>query len=121
MISNEEMIRLAIKARENAYAPYSGFKVGAVLVTEEGRIYTGCNIENASYGESVCAERTAFFKSVSEGEKNFVKIAIVGGKEELTSKGSDNFVICYPCGTCRQVMSEFCKTDLKLYLKIKKR
>ena len=97
------MIKLALEARENAYAPYSHFMVGAALLTKEGQVYTGCNIENASYGATNCAERTAIFKAVSEGAKEFVKIAIVGGKvgEEITE-------FAYPCGVCRQVMAEFC-------------
>ncbi len=111
MITNEKLILLATQARENAYAPYSHFKVGAALLTESGKVYTGCNIENASYGETVCAERTAFFKAVSEGEKGFSKIAVVGGKH------GENTVISYPCGACRQVMSEFCGENFKIILK----
>jgi len=103
-----ELIKKAIKARENAYAPYSEFKVGAALLCKDGKIYTGCNIENISYGATNCAERTAIFKAVSEGEYEFEAIAIVGGKDklELTS----------PCGMCRQVMSEFCDSDFKIIL-----
>ncbi len=111
MMTNEKLTALAMQARENAYAPYSNFRVGAALLTESGKTYTGCNIENSSYGETVCAERTAFFKAVSEGEKNFSKIAIVGGKD------GENTVISYPCGACRQVMSEFCSEDFKIILK----
>lgn len=95
--TNEELIVEAKKAREYAYAPYSNFKVGAALMTKSGKIYSGCNIENAAYGPTNCAERTAFFKAVSEGERDFAKIAIVGGKAN-----------CAPCGVCRQVMMEFC-------------
>ncbi len=103
-----ELINKAKKARENAYAPYSEFKVGAALLCKDGKIYTGCNIENISYGATNCAERTAIFKAVSEGEYEFEAIAIVGGKDklELTS----------PCGMCRQVMSEFCDSDFKIIL-----
>ena len=102
-MDNQQLIKLALEARENAYAPYSHFMVGAALLTKEGQVYTGCNIENASYGATNCAERTAIFKAVSEGAKEFVKIVIVGGKvgEEITE-------FAYPCGVCRQVMAEFC-------------
>jgi len=93
---------LAIAAREFSYSPYSNFKVGAALLTKTGKIYTGCNIENASYSPSNCAERTAFFKALSEGERDFEAIAIVGGHKD---KGLE---ICAPCGVCRQVMMEFC-------------
>lgn len=96
----------AIRARERAYAPYSHFKVGAALVTREGKIYHGCNIENAAYTPCNCAERTAFFKAVSEGERNFEAIAIVGGKE-----GALTGELCPPCGVCRQVMMEFCSPE----------
>lgn len=100
MISYEELMRSAEEVRKNAYCPYSGFAVGAALLCEDGTVYTGCNIENASYSPTNCAERTAFFKAVSEGHRHFKAIAIVGGKEELE--------VCYPCGVCRQVMEEFC-------------
>ncbi len=104
----KELIDQAIKARENAYAPYSKYKVGAALLTKSGKIYLGANIENASYSLTNCAERTAIFKAVSEGEKEFEAIAIVGGKDEPSFSP--------PCGTCRQVMSEFCKGDFKIVL-----
>lgn len=101
----EEMIELAIKQLDFSYAPYSGFKVGAALRTKDGKYYTGCNIENASYTPTNCAERTAFFKAVSEGEKGFEAICIVGGKEgELVEYTA-------PCGVCRQVMMEFCDPE----------
>jgi cytidine deaminase len=90
---------------EKAYAPYSGYKVGAALLCKNGKLFTGCNIENASYTPTVCAERTAFFKAVSEGEREFEKIAVVGGKD---GNVTDTFM---PCGVCRQVMTEFCKAD----------
>lgn len=97
----EKLIQQAMKARLYAYAPYSGFMVGAALECADGRIYLGCNIENASYTPTNCAERTAFFKAVSEGQRNFRRIAIVGGKEgDMTAPS--------PCGVCLQVMSEFC-------------
>ena len=99
------LIKLAMEARGKSYCPYSGFAVGAALQTKEGKIYQGCNIENAAFTPTNCAERTAFFKAVSEGEKEFCRIAIVGGKKdgvlELTS----------PCGVCLQVMQEFCDPD----------
>ena len=111
------MISEAYKAKEYSYAPYSNFHVGAALCTDSGRIYRGCNIENAAYSPTNCAERTAFFKAVSEGERKFRGIAIVGDKEEYLA----------PCGVCRQVMMEFCNpkefqvilaknpTDYKVY------
>lgn len=98
-----ELVKQAFKAREMAYAPYSHFKVGAALLTKNGKVYMGCNIENASYTPTNCAERTAFFKAVSEGEREFQAIAIVGGKEEAVKLD-----LCAPCGVCRQVMMEFC-------------
>ena len=101
-MENRELIRLSLEARKDSYSPYSGCKVGAALLTESGKVYTGCNVENASFGLTVCAERAAFFKAVSEGERRFVKIAITGGKSEMP----DSYF--YPCGACRQVMSEFC-------------
>ena len=102
-MTNAELILEAKKAREHAYAPYSHHKVGAALVTKGGKIYHGCNIENAAYGPTNCAERTAFFKAVYDGEMEFSKIAIVGGMDD--SDGNDT---CAPCGVCRQVMMEFC-------------
>ena len=95
------LIQEACKAREYAYAPYSGFMVGAALECKDGTIYTGCNIENAAYSPTNCAERTAFFKAVSEGKREFTRIAIVGGAE-------GEMVAPSPCGVCLQVMSEFC-------------
>lgn len=102
-MDNQQLITLALKAREKAYAPYSHFAVGAAVLTKGGLVYTGCNIENASYGATNCAERTAIFKAVSEGHKELVKIAIVGGK-----KGEEITEYAYPCGVCRQVIAEFC-------------
>ncbi|HJD48151.1 MAG TPA: cytidine deaminase [Candidatus Mediterraneibacter norfolkensis] len=98
-----KLIEKALEAREYSYSPYSHFKVGAALLCEDGKVYTGCNIENRAYGPTNCAERTAFFKAVSEGKRDFTAIAIVGGEEET--------VWCYPCGVCRQVMAEFCDEE----------
>lgn len=98
----KELIQEAIEARENAYAPYSHFKVGAALLAKSGKIYRGCNIENAGYTPTNCAERTAFFKAVSEGEREFEAIAIVAGPE------GGELAFTAPCGVCRQVMMEFC-------------
>lgn len=96
-MKNEELILKAEKAMENAYVPYSHFKVGAALLMSDGSVFTGCNIENSSYGATICAERTAMAKAVSEGRKDMVKIAIVSSSADKT----------YPCGICRQVMAEF--------------
>lgn len=102
-MDNVQLIKAALDARKNAYTPYSHYKVGAALLTKSGKIYGGCNVENAAYGPSNCAERTAFFKAVSEGEREFEAIAIVGGYEDQI----DSYP--YPCGVCRQVMREFCE------------
>ena len=104
-MTENELIQKAMRARENSYSPYSRFMVGAALETKSGNIYTGCNIENAAYTPTNCAERTAFFKAVSEGEKDFLRIAIVGGPKD----GKLQF--CAPCGVCRQVMMEFCEPE----------
>lgn len=106
-----ELVNLAIEAREHAYIPYSDFSVGAALLTKSGKVYQGCNIENASFGPTNCAERTAFFTAVYQGERDFEAIAIVGGKG-----GEPVSELCAPCGICRQVMREFCKDDFKIYL-----
>ena len=100
-MTDKELMLKAEEARLKAYTPYSGFKVGAALLAKSGKVYLGCNIENAAYTPTNCAERTAFFKAVSEGERKFEKIAVVGGKE----KPAD---FCAPCGVCRQVLAEFC-------------
>ena len=101
-MTDRELVMEAIEARKKAYAPYSGYMVGAALLTEDGKVYRGCNIENASYTPTNCAERTAFFKAVSEGVRDFQAICIVGGKDgKLTEYTA-------PCGVCRQVMMEFC-------------
>ncbi|MBR2892341.1 MAG: cytidine deaminase [Clostridia bacterium] len=105
-----ELIKAAKEAAENAYAPYSHFTVGAALLCKDGKVYTGCNIENASFSPTNCAERTAFFKAVSEGERDFTAIAVVGGKD-------CNFTdYCSPCGVCRQVMAEFCSESFRVIL-----
>ncbi|SHK79756.1 cytidine deaminase [Desulforamulus aeronauticus] len=96
-ISTEKLIEIAQEARERAYVPYSKFKVGAALLTKEGKVFSGCNVENASYGLTCCAERTAIFKAVSEGYQNFAAIAVI----------ADVPTLCSPCGACRQVLAEF--------------
>ena len=106
----EKLMHLAIEAMENAYAPYSGFKVGAALLCSDGTVYTGCNIENAAYSPTNCAERTAIFKAVSEGRRDFTAIAVCGGKNGIITN------LCTPCGVCRQVLREFCKDDFPVYL-----
>lgn len=100
------LIEKAKKAREEAYAPYSKFKVGAALQTKLGKVYTGCNIENSSYSLTCCAERVAIFKAISQGEREFMNIVVIGDTEEPIS----------PCGACRQVMSEFFNDDVVIYL-----
>ena len=106
----EELVRQALAAMKFAYVPYSGFTVGAALLTKSGKVYLGCNIENAAYGPSNCAERTAIFKAVSEGEREFAAIAVVGGKD---GNAADIFP---PCGVCRQVMQEFCAPSFMIYM-----
>ncbi|MDR0885125.1 MAG: cytidine deaminase [Clostridiales Family XIII bacterium] len=103
---NKEWVQMAIDAREHAYVPYSNFRVGAALVAKDGTIFKGCNIENASYGLSNCAERTAFFKAVSEGKTEFLHLIVSGDTKEPIS----------PCGACRQVMSEFCDPNMPVTL-----
>lgn len=103
----DQLINLAIQAREKAYSPYSNFKVGAAVLFENGKIYTGCNIENASYGATNCAERTAIFNAVSDGGRVLKAIALIGDPNNYT----------YPCGICRQVISEFAENgDVKIYI-----
>ena len=99
------LINRALEVRERAYVPYSNFAVGAALLTKDGKIYTGCNVENAAYTPTNCAERTAIFKAVSEGDRKFAKIAVVGGPTSGIVKH------IYPCAVCRQVMAEFCNPD----------
>lgn len=110
-MDNSELARLAVRARERAYTPYSGFAVGAALLCNDGSVFTGCNIENASFTPTVCAERTAVFAAVASGKRDFVKIAIAGGKA-----AEQELSLCPPCGVCRQVLSEFCKSDFEIIL-----
>lgn len=107
----EQLIENAIEARKMAYTPYSNYKVGAALLSSDNKIIKGCNIENAAYGPTNCAERTAFFKAVSEGVKEFSAIAIVGGLENETDLFSG---YAFPCGVCRQVMREFCDSEFEI-------
>lgn len=106
----KELIDIAIKVMDKSYSPYSNFKVGAALLTKDNKVFTGCNIESVSFTPTCCAERTAFFKAISEGEKGFKSIAVVGG---LQGELQD---FCFPCGVCRQVMTEFCDKDFKIYV-----
>ena len=103
-----ELIKKAEEARLHSYSPYSGFKVGAALLCSDGTVYTGCNIENSSFTPTICAERTAIFKAVYDGRRDFTAIAIVGGKDDANAP-------CPPCGVCRQVMGEFCSPDFMVY------
>ena len=107
----ETLARAALEAREHAYVPYSNFAVGAALLTKSGKIYEGANIENAAYTPTNCAERTAFFRAVYEGEREFAAIAVAGGKAGEAPKD-----FCAPCGVCRQVMREFCGGDFVILL-----
>ena len=100
----------AVAAREYAYSPYSGYRVGAALLGRSGKVYGGCNVENAGYTPTNCAERTAIFKAVSEGEREFAAIAVIGGMGETVDPA------CAPCGVCRQVLAEFCSPDLPVIL-----
>ena len=109
-MTKQELCAQAIAARQRAYAPYSGYTVGAALLTADGRVYTGCNIENAAFSPTVCAERTAVFKAVSEGERCFSMLAVAGGKA-----GQPGGVFP-PCGVCRQVLAEFCPPDFPILL-----
>lgn len=104
-ISNETLIKMAKAVKAKAYAPYSGFQVGAALVTDDGTVFTGCNVENSSYGATICAERSAMVKAVSEGYRHFVRLAVVGGDETQYT---------FPCGMCLQVMTEFMDKDTGL-------
>ena len=109
-MTTDMLVQQAIAAMERAYAPYSGYKVGAALLCKDGTVYQGCNIENASYTPTICAERTAFSKAVSEGQREFSAIAICGGKDGVISG------LFPPCGVCRQVMREFCDPDFQVYM-----
>lgn len=106
-----QLLKLAEQASKHAYAPYSGFQVGAALECEDGTIITGCNVENASYGLTICAERNAIFKAVSEGHRKVSCIAIAGREKEREFRG-----VCPPCGACRQVMEEFASPDCRIIL-----
>lgn len=109
-MTDRDLIEIATGMMKQSYAPYSHFHVGAALLTKSGKVYTGCNIENAAYPATVCAERTAIFKAVSEGETKFESIAIVGGVNGLVKD------YCAPCGVCRQVMREFCEAEFRIIL-----
>ncbi len=107
-MTDRELVAEAFEARKMAYTPYSGYIVGAALLTSDGKVYRGCNIENAAYSPTNCAERTAFFKAISEGERKFEAIAVIGAHKDAKP---DEFGYFYPCGVCRQVMMEFCNPD----------
>lgn len=111
-MNNSELIKTALEARKKSYSPYSGFAVGAALLCGDGTVFDGCNIENSAFSPTNCAERTAFFKAVSEGKRNFVKIAVVGG--EMNADIPQNY--CPPCGVCRQVMKEFCSPSFEIIM-----
>ena len=111
-MSKKDLFILAKEAMKNSYAPYSNYNVGAVLLTKNGNIYKGCNIENASYSLTNCAERTALFSAIANGEKEFAAICIVGGKNGEISD------YAMPCGACRQALAEFCNEDFKVYIGI---
>ena len=106
----EALMELAREAMGRAYAPYSGFQVGAALLGESGRVYVGCNVENAAYGPTCCAERTAFFSAVAQGERRFQALAVLGGMGGVVSRPAA------PCGVCRQVMMEFCSPDFLIHM-----
>ncbi len=109
-MTNQELINLAKQSLKNSYSPYSNFCVGAALLCKNGKVYSGCNIENKSFSATNCAERTAVFTAIANGEKEFLKIAVVGGKGgEITS-------FCFPCAVCLQVLSEFCEKDFEIIL-----
>ena len=110
-MTDEKLLELALDARKNAYVPYSGYAVGAALLAEDGRVFTGCNVENAAYGNTLCAERTALFKAVSEGVTKFTDIAVVGSR-----RGEINQQITSPCGVCRQALFEFGGPELNVIM-----
>ncbi len=109
-LDKQNLIDSAIKAAERSYSPYSGFRVGAALLCSDGSVFTGCNVENASYSATACAERTAIQTAISNGKKDFTAIAIAGGREEVGKN------LCPPCGVCRQVLCEFCSKDFIILL-----
>ena len=106
----KELIDMAVEAMRSSYSPYSDFKVGAALLCEDGTVYTGCNIENSAFSPTCCAERVAIFKAISEGKNSFSAIAVVGGKQGRIES------FCSPCGVCRQVMTEFCQKNFRIYM-----
>ena len=110
MMTPEKLMESAKEAMTHAYAPYSGYQVGAALLCKDDSVYLGCNLENAAFSPTVCAERTAFFKALFDGHREFTAIAVCGGKNGVITKTSP------PCGVCRQVMAEFCKEDFRIYL-----
>lgn len=107
-MTEKQLCEMAVAVMQNSYSPYSGYQVGAALLTKSGKVYTGCNIENAAFSPTVCAERTAVFKAISEGQRDFAAIAVAGGKGGVISGGAP------PCGVCRQVLSEFCDPSFKI-------
>ena len=109
-MSPEQLMDRARQAMTHSYSPYSGYKVGAALLCADGTVYEGCNIENASYSPTICAERTAFFKAVYDGKREFTAIAVCGGKDGVITG------FFPPCGVCRQVMGEFCGPDFRIYM-----
>ncbi len=109
-MNKEKLCEMAKEAMKNSYSPYSDCKVGAALLAKSGKVYLGCNIENASFSPTICAERSAFAAAVSTGERSFTAIAVAGGKSGEIDGGF------YPCGVCRQVMSEFCDADFEIYV-----
>ncbi len=109
-MTNEQLVELAKEAMTHSYSPYSGYKVGAALLCADGTVYQGCNIENGAYGPTICAERTAIFKAVYDGHRDFLAIAVCGGKDGVITGRFP------PCGVCRQVMREFCKDDFKILM-----
>lgn len=111
MSYRDELVAAALKARESSYSPYSRFRVGAALLCSDGEVFDGANIENSSFGATNCAERTAFFRAIMEGKRDFKAISIVGAPE-----GEDITSICAPCGICRQVMAEFCSPEFEIIL-----
>ncbi|MBR2613488.1 MAG: cytidine deaminase [Clostridia bacterium] len=110
-INAKELVEAACRARLSAYAPYSSFSVGAAILCSDGKIYEGCNIENSSFTPTCCAERVAIFKAISEGRRDFVAVAVVGGKI-----GAEEWEFCYPCGVCRQALAEFCDKDTPVFI-----
>ncbi len=109
-MDNKNLLVAAVSAMNKSYSPYSNFKVGASLLCKNGKVYVGCNIENAAYSETICAERTAIFEAIKRGERNFECLCIVGGKAGNIAD------FCFPCGSCRQVLSEFCNESFKIVL-----